>query len=74
VTWRRLFLPKAAELYRQQVKAGLEGNPDAMAKARPIPRDLLGDIQLKPEGDGPLWPEYERRPAVLLRRIYEWSG
>jgi hypothetical protein len=43
------------------VKAALEGNL-AMAKARLIPRDLVGDIQLKPEGDGSLWAEYETHP------------
>ncbi len=61
------FVPKAAEAYRKTVTDGLEGKPDAMAKARLILRDLLGDVQLRPEANGSLWAEYQMRPAMLLR-------
>jgi site-specific DNA recombinase len=61
------MLPRAAEIYRKAIADGLEGKPDAMAKARVILRDLLGDVQLRPKEDGSLWAEYQMRPAVLLR-------
>jgi site-specific DNA recombinase len=35
-------LPKAAELYKQQISLGLSGDREAVAKARPLLRELLG--------------------------------
>lgn len=61
------MLPKAAELYRKQITDGLDGNPEAAAKARIILRDMLGEIRLQPATDGGLWAEYGMNPAILLK-------
>ncbi len=61
------MLPKAAELYRQQITDGLDGTPEAAAKARTILRDMLGEIRLQPAADGGLWAEYGMNPAILLK-------
>jgi site-specific DNA recombinase len=61
------MLPKAAELYRQQITDGLEGSPEAAAKARTILRDMLGEIRLQPTEDGGLWAECTMNPAILLK-------
>lgn len=61
-------LPKAAEYYGQQIKLGLEGNPQATTKARAIVRDLLGGkVDLVPGEDGSLWAEYGLHMAALLQ-------
>ena len=59
------MLPKAAETYRQQVIAGLDGKPEATAKAREILRELIGTVTIKAEGEQ-VWGEFEARPDVLL--------
>ncbi|MGC8507884.1 MAG: recombinase family protein [Thiomonas sp.] len=59
-------LPRAAELYREQIEEGLGGDPAAAAKARTILRDMLGEIMLSPGEDGSLWAEYAMHPAALL--------
>jgi len=56
------MLPKAAELYRAQVDAGLDGDPKAAAKARVFLREYLGKIRLVPEAGG-VWS-----PTGTLRR------
>jgi hypothetical protein len=61
------LLPRAAELYRQQIEQGLEGGPQAASRARLILWDLLGEITLAPEEDGSLWASYAMQPAALLR-------
>ena len=60
------LLPKAAEAYRWQVEAGLDGHPERAAKARGLLRELVGPVQIKTESDGSVWAEYETRPAALL--------
>ena len=70
-------LPKAAEMYRRQIAKGLDGDPRAAFKARVFLRELLGRINLKPEGEGELWAEYGAAPAGLLKvvgyRVGQWS-
>jgi site-specific DNA recombinase len=61
------FLPRAAELYRAQVAAGLGGDPGAVLKARTALRELIGEVKLQPGEDGSLWASYDFQPAVLLR-------
>jgi len=59
------LLPKAAEAYRRQVVAGLEGHPEAAAKARGVLRELVGAVTIKTEGDGSVWAEHEARRDPL---------
>ena len=59
------MLPKAAETYRQQIIAGLDGHPETTAKARDILRELIGPVTIKTEGEQ-VWGEFEARPGVLL--------
>lgn len=60
------LLPRAAELYREQIEQGLGGDVGAAAKARTILRGMLGEIMLSPGEDGSLWAEYAMQPAALL--------
>jgi len=60
------MLPRAAELYREQLAQGLGGDPAASAKARTILREMLGEIMLSPGEGGTLWAEYAMQPAALL--------
>src|SRR5687767_6643262 len=68
------MLPRAAETYRKQVVAGLDGHSDAMIKARQILRESLGAIQLKIESDGSLRAEYSIQPAALIRAQMRMVG
>src|SRR5882757_2819662 len=61
------LMPRAAELYREQVDLGLGGNLTAAAKARTILRDMLGEIMLAPGEGDTLWAEYAMQPAALLK-------
>jgi hypothetical protein len=61
------LMPRAAELYREQIDLGLGGDLAAAAKARTILRDMLGEITLSPGEDGSLWAEYGMQPAALLQ-------
>jgi site-specific DNA recombinase len=63
------MLPKAAELYRAQVDAGLDGDPKAAAKARVFLRDFLGKIRLVPETAGGLVAHWNLDPAALLSAV-----
>ena len=49
------LLPRAAELYRKQIEQGRGGDLVAVAKARTILRDMLGEIRLSPGEGGSLW-------------------
>jgi site-specific DNA recombinase len=63
------ILPRAAALYRDQVRRGLNGNPPEAMKARAVLRNLLvdGKIVLSPGKEaGSLWAKYSLAPAVLL--------
>jgi hypothetical protein len=68
------MLPKAAAMYRQQIKDGLDGDPRAAAKARLILRDLLGPITLTPGKKGELWASYRLTPAALVKATGAFSG
>ena len=62
------LLPKAAEYYGEQIAMGLDGDPQAAAKARPIVRELLGGkVELMPGEDGSLWAEYGLHMTALLQ-------
>lgn len=62
------ILPKAAEYYGQQIALGLDGDPRAAAKARPIVRELLGGkVRLIPGENGTLWAEYGLHMTALLQ-------
>jgi hypothetical protein len=61
------MLPRAAELYCEQIDLGLGGDREAAAKVRTILRDMLGEIMLSPGEDGSLWAEYAMQPAALLQ-------
>ncbi|HWM69949.1 MAG TPA: recombinase family protein [Steroidobacteraceae bacterium] len=61
------LMPRAAELYRQQIDLGLGGDHVAATKARTILREMLGEIILSPGEDGSLWAEYAMQPAALLK-------
>ena len=63
------MLPKAAELYRAQVNAGLDGDPKAAAKARVFLRDYLGMIRLVPEAEGGLVAHWKLAPAAFLNAV-----
>jgi hypothetical protein len=74
------LLPKAAEANRRQVVAGLEGHPEAAAKARGVLRELVGPVTIKTEGMGACGLN-TRRGATLCaaersrgRHIHSWSG
>jgi hypothetical protein len=56
------LLPRAAELYRERIQQGLDGDPQAASRARLILRDLLGEIALSPGPDGSLWAAYGCSP------------
>lgn len=70
------FLPKAAELIRHQVAAGLDGNPREAMKARAFLRGLFvdGKVTLIPGEDGSLWAQYSLAPAMLLKAASGGSG
>jgi DNA invertase Pin-like site-specific DNA recombinase len=63
------LIPKAAALYRQQIKDGLLGNTPAALQARVILRDLVGPVTLAPEKDGSLWASYRLNPQALVRGV-----
>jgi DNA invertase Pin-like site-specific DNA recombinase len=64
------IVPRAAELYRRQINAGLDGDPRAALKARVALRELFvgGKIDLQPEPDGSLWAVGQLQPGVLMRQ------
>ena len=62
------LLPKAAQYYGEQIALGLDGDPQAAAKARPIVRELLGGkVELVPGENGSLWAEYGLHMTALLQ-------
>lgn len=62
------MLPKAAELYRRQIVAGLNGNAREALKARAFLRDLFGGkVRMVPGQDGSLWAEYALHSRALLK-------
>jgi hypothetical protein len=54
--------------YGEQISLGLDGDPQAAAKARPIVPELLGGkVELMPGEDGSLWAEYGLHMTALLQ-------
>lgn len=67
-------LPRAADLYRRQIDAGLHGRPRDAAAARVLLRELFGGkVPLKRQG-GELWAQIALRPEALLRRAEGTDG
>jgi hypothetical protein len=61
------MLPNAAELYRDQIKRGLDGDPRAALKARVIVRKLFNDeVLIEQDDDGGVWARYSLNPAALI--------
>lgn len=63
------LLPKAAQLYRKQIKEGLMGDVRSALKARVILRGLLGEITLCPKPDGSLRARYKMDLNVLVKGV-----
>lgn len=67
-------LPKAAELYREQIAAGLDGNPEEATKARLTLRKIFGGkVPLTRRGQA-LWAHIKLRPEALLLRAEGTCG
>jgi len=66
------FIPRAAELYREQIDLGLGGDPAGASKARTILRDMLGEIMLSPGEGGSLWAECGMQPAAPFPGSEPW--
>jgi site-specific DNA recombinase len=62
------LLPKAAEEYRRQIAAGLNGHVREALKARALLRELFGGkVRMIPGLDGSLWAEFGLHTRALLR-------
>ncbi len=62
------ILLRAADLYRRQIRRGLDGDPRAAGEARLTLRQMIPDrIKLLAEKDGSLWAEYNLQPRILLK-------
>ena len=61
-------LPRAAELYKRQVEAGLDGDPREAAKARVVLKEMFGRINMCREGEK-LYAEYTLKPEALLQVV-----
>jgi site-specific DNA recombinase len=62
------ILPRAAELYRQQVMDGLDGNPRAALKARVFLKEWFGGkVRLEPLPDGGLMAHWNQNTTALWR-------
>jgi site-specific DNA recombinase len=60
------LLPKAAELFRQQIALGLKGEPEAAAAARTALKELTGGgIRIERSGKA-VWAEYHANRIALL--------
>lgn len=63
------MLPKLTRIYREQILVGLNGNPEATARARSILRELIGVVTIKAEGDQ-IWCEFQMRRS----RLASWEA
>jgi hypothetical protein len=62
------LLPRAANLYREQIAAGLDGDPKAALSARTLLRELFsGEIRLVPEAGGGLVAHWKLDTGALMR-------
>jgi hypothetical protein len=60
------MLPKAAELYRQQIALGLKGDPEAAATARTTLKELTGGgVRIERDGNA-VWAEYHASRIALF--------
>ena len=62
------MLPAAAAAYREQIKAGLDGDPVEALKARVVLRDLVGIVRMIRDEHG-LWAQWKLNPAALLKAV-----
>ena len=64
------MLRKAAEVYREQVALGLDGDPRASLRARVFLRELFsGEFRLVPDENGGLVAHWNLCTAALLRGV-----
>lgn len=64
------LLPKAAELYREQIVLGLDGDTQAALSVRTFLRDWFsGEIRLVPEPNGGLVAHWKLDQGALLRAV-----
>ncbi len=67
-------VPQVAELYRQQIEMGLDGNPSEATNARMILREIFGGkVALQRDGRQ-LWAHIKLRPEALLLRAEGTCG
>jgi hypothetical protein len=62
------MLPAAAQLYREQIAADLDGDREKTHRARAVLRTtalLAGEIKLVPEGEA-LYAEFALQPPLML--------
>jgi hypothetical protein len=63
------LLPRAADLFREQITLGLDGNPKAALSARTFLRELLSvEIRLVPDPDGVAWVAHWKLDTGELMR------
>jgi len=62
------FLPRAAELYRKQIRDGLDGDVRQAGKARVVLREMFGKINMRREGQA-LYAEYTLKPEAVLQVV-----
>ncbi len=67
-------LPRAVDLYRRQIAAGLDGSPSDAAQARTLLREIFGgEVPLRRQGRE-LWAHIRLRPEALLLRAASTDG
>jgi hypothetical protein len=62
-------MPRAAELYREQIDLGLGGDLAAAAKVGTVLRYMLGEIMLSPGEDGA-----HCGPSIRCSRQHRWKA
>ncbi len=67
-------LPRAADLCRRQIAAGLVGMPNDAAKARVLLRELFGGKMPLSRQGNELRAQIDLRPAALLQRAVRTDG
>ena len=70
----KTMLSSAAELYREQIGLGLDGDPRAALKARALLRKLCGPILVESDPDGSVWARFDLQPAALLSQVAGTEG
>ena len=67
-------LPNAADLYRRQIAAGLDGDEQAATKARVTLRKLLSPIKIGDGENGSVWANFDLLPAALIEEAVGTGG